>query len=248
MNVEQPVRVFGDEPVMMASALTSPVFVSRDRAQGVLEMERQAPSSLVILDDGFQHARLHRDLDLVVINTDRDPSQSYCLPYGDLRESLTALRRAGAVLLVEGEEPGFRTAWEELLGGVCSHVPCFPAKRRICGFEDGSGTVTLDKTTLGPVGLFSAIGYPDSFTKDVSNLVRVSHVKIFPDHFPYSPQSVRQLASARKGFRYWVTTEKDFVKAAPYFRDLGEPLLFARMQYEFSDKFSYFVKSQIGAR
>ncbi len=90
---------FGDEPLLLARKLQVPVIVGADRYQAGLLAEKQFASKLHLLDDGFQHRRLHRDFDIVLLPA--ADSRDTLLPIGRLREPLSALRRADAVVLPE---------------------------------------------------------------------------------------------------------------------------------------------------
>ena len=93
---------FGDEPLLIARKLQVPVIVGADRYRAGLVAEKQFSSKLHLLDDGFQHRRLHRDFDIVLL-----PAEDHggiLLPVGRLREPIAALRRADAVVLPEALE------------------------------------------------------------------------------------------------------------------------------------------------
>src|SRR6478752_6508476 len=92
---------FGDEPLLIARKLQVPVIVGADRYRAGLLAEQKFSSKLHLLDDGFQHRRLHRDFDIVLLPTE-DQAGSL-LPTGRLREPITALKRAYAVVLFDSQ-------------------------------------------------------------------------------------------------------------------------------------------------
>ncbi len=102
---------FGDEPLLIARKLQAPVIVGADRYRAGLLAEKKFSSKLHLLDDGFQHRRLHRDFDIVLLPSD-DQSGSL-LPTGRLREPISALSRADAVVLPDSQEklPGAKSIW-----------------------------------------------------------------------------------------------------------------------------------------
>jgi tetraacyldisaccharide 4'-kinase len=93
---------FGDEPLLIAQKLLVPVIVGADRYQAGLLAEKQFSSKLHLLDDGFQHRRLHRDFDIVMLPA--EDQEGFLLPLGRLREPLTALGRSDAVVVPDAPE------------------------------------------------------------------------------------------------------------------------------------------------
>ncbi|HMC44610.1 MAG TPA: tetraacyldisaccharide 4'-kinase [Caballeronia sp.] len=129
---------FGDEPLLIAHKLQVPVIVGADRYQAGLVAENRFSGKLHLLDDGFQHRRLHRDFDIVLL-----PAEDYggvLLPAGRLREPLAALRRADAVVLPDPLEqsPDVTRVW---------------IVRRRIEFSDAGGTLVA----------FCGIGRPRQF-------------------------------------------------------------------------------------
>src|SRR5206468_2572496 len=99
---------FGDEPLLIARTLQAPVIVGADRYQAGLLAEKQLSSKLHLLDDGFQHRRLHRDFDIVLLPAE-DLTASL-LPVGRLREPVTSLGRADAVVVFEKQTQSLRVS------------------------------------------------------------------------------------------------------------------------------------------
>ncbi|HSK43622.1 MAG TPA: tetraacyldisaccharide 4'-kinase, partial [Candidatus Binatia bacterium] len=102
---------FGDEPLLIARKLQAPVIVGADRYQAGLLAEQKFPSKLHLLDDGFQHRRLHRDFDIVLLPAE-DQAGSL-LPTGRLREPFTSLKRADAIVVFGSQElpKSVKTSW-----------------------------------------------------------------------------------------------------------------------------------------
>jgi len=193
-------RECGDEPLLMARRLkAAAVWVGIDRHRvGRLSERGDSPGSKVVylLDDGFQHRKLARDVDLVLL-TQQDLEDTL-LPAGNLREPLKALRRADIVVVREDEADvaaliGSRDAWV--------------IRRRLVFPE----TTALSSRPLA----FCGLARPEGFLSmlGAEGIVPVACVK-FRDHHPYSEQDVDRLvdmarASKADGF---LTTEKDAVK------------------------------------
>lgn len=201
----------------------------------VEELESQA----LILDDGFQHRRLGRDLDVVLIDALDPFGGGRLFPRGLLREPVRSLRRAGLVVLsradlIDGAErksiqgraeasTGRRTRWLE-----ARHAPL--------DVLDANGRSYPLASTLGVrVAAFCGIGNPEGFRKTLEGLgVTVVGFRAFPDHHPYHAQDLADLAgrAAGLGAELALTTQKDLVKLRT--QDLGPlPLRALRIGLDF---------------
>src|SRR5579863_836585 len=91
----------GDEPAMLAKSFTGPIAVARRRIDGIELLTQLGPLDVVILDDGFQHERLYRDVDLVLVSSRRGFGNGWMLPAGPMREPIGSIRRADAIVIVK---------------------------------------------------------------------------------------------------------------------------------------------------
>jgi tetraacyldisaccharide 4'-kinase len=226
----------GDEPVLLAQRSGVPVYVGADRYQAGVMAEQQEPSEKLVvhlLDDGFQHRRLARDIDIVLL-TQADVEDSL-LPAGNLREPLAALAKADVVVLREEEADSLRSVVTGL--SVPGRVPAIWVIRRMLSLGEG-GEVALPTRPFA----FCGIARPESFTKMLAAQgYEPMETMIFPDHHAYDESDIhRLLEDARKveanGF---VTTEKDAVKLTPILRDelaaIG-PIVVGRLSVELIDE------------
>jgi tetraacyldisaccharide 4'-kinase len=94
----------GDEPAMMARSFGGPIAVARRRLDGIELLSKLGPLDAVILDDGFQHLRLNRDVDLVLVSNERGFGNGWMLPAGPLREPISAAGRADAIIVMNSGE------------------------------------------------------------------------------------------------------------------------------------------------
>ena len=108
----------GDEPVLIFHRCRIPVVVGADRVAAARRLIQQHGCNVVVSDDGFQHLRLHRDLDIVVIDGERGLGNGWCLPAGPLREPRSALKRA-SLLVVNGGPATALPGWQALAGRPC---------------------------------------------------------------------------------------------------------------------------------
>jgi len=219
----------GDEPVLLAQRSGVPVYVGADRYEAGVMAEQSGHSEKMVvhlLDDGFQHRRLARDVDIVLL-TQADVEDTL-LPAGNLREPLAALAEADVLVLREEEA-------DSLSGVVAglSRQPVIWVIRRTLSLGEG-GEVALPSRPFA----FCGIARPESFTKMLAAQgYEAMDTMIFPDHHAYGDGDVHQLLErARKveanGF---VTTEKDAVKLTPTLRERLEtvgPIVVARLSVE----------------
>ena len=213
---------FGDEPLLLAQQARIPVFVGADRYQAGLLAEQMSASQRVVylLDDGFQHRRLTRDMDIVLLT--RTDSEDVLLPAGNLREPLTRLREADVIVLREEEREPLRALVNAITGAaelqvLDSHSTRRPTvwiiQRRL-DFPEGERPPQRPLT-------FCGIARPESFlTMLTEKAIDSRHVVRFPDHHAYSDRDITRLIAqaAQHGADGFVTTEKDAVKLTPAMR------------------------------
>lgn len=211
----------GDEPVLLARRLPGvPVVVSQDRFQAGQTAHESFGTDFYILDDGFQHRALARDLDLVLVDA-RDPvGNGRLLPWGPLREPAHHVTRAHAVLLTRAEAwgPGHSPA-EQWLSRF-RHGPCFRSVHEPGPLvQTATGQERWASCLRGmPVVAFCGIARPGAFRETLESLgAEVRAFRGYRDHHPYSRREVQELAALRKeqGAELLVTTEKDWVRSMP---------------------------------
>jgi len=194
----------GDEPLMLARQLPCvAVLASPDRYVAGRLAEQHLGATVHVLDDGFQHLQLDRDIDLVIVAAEDVSADARTLPQGRLREPPDALIAADAVLAVDG--------------GALEQVPgdAQPARfrlRRVIGSAGGANEP-------GPVMAVAGIAGPERFFEDLRNAGHsVVATAAFRDHHRYSRRDLdRLIGTARAaGARRIVTTEKDFVRLLPF--------------------------------
>lgn len=232
-GVADAARRFGDEPVMMARRTGVPVWVGAERFAAGVEAERAGAVShgeekrVHLLDDGFQHGRLARNLDVVLV-TEEDLDDAL-LPAGNRREPLSTLRRADVVVLREEErarvEPRVRR-WmrEDAMVWMIRRTMAFAVSEEVHGLV-----------------AFCAIARPEGFFA----MLRAEGAALvdaiaFPDHHLYNEQDISRLMESWQAYggSGFVTTEKDAVKITPEMRARLEavgPLHIAELQAAFTD-------------
>jgi tetraacyldisaccharide 4'-kinase len=200
---------FGDEPLLIARKLQAPVIVGADRYQAGLLAEQKFSSKLHLLDDGFQHRRLHRDFDIVLLPAD-DQTGSL-LPAGRLREPITASTRADAVVLTDNQAKpfGVKSIWHA---------------RRMIEIPAAAG-----KTIA-----FSGIARPRRFVEGLkSSKFEVAGALTFRDHHRYQQRDIDRLLDLGKQTNAdsFITTEKDLINLGTLAAQL-HPLITAGLRIE----------------
>jgi tetraacyldisaccharide 4'-kinase len=214
-------EISGDEPWMMANSLKGvPVIVSKSRYTGGLRAYQNFKSNFFILDDGFQHVSLKRDMDIVLLDSTNPLGNGHLLPWGPLREPLTGLQRADSFIFTRtGDQPPVKHEGyfsnKPLYRG--DHVPnriIFPNRGRMyaASFINGKR-----------VTAFSGIAGPESFKESLLKLgADVVSFMPFGDHYPFSQkdiQMIRKEHETHKG-EILITTEKDWARTKDMVADI----------------------------
>ena len=208
----------GDEPLMMARRLgPGRVVVGRQRAAAaLLALALDPPPSLLLMDDGFQHRALHRDLDLLILDGVRRWGNGRMLPLGDLREPMASAGRASCLVVTRGSRANRAEilAWWQRWG---SGGPVFWVDFAIGALRaQATGErLELPLTGLGPLFAFCGLGHPEAFFADLLVAgVPWRGTRALRDHQALTPALLRQLqAEARTAEAVaLICTEKDAVK------------------------------------
>lgn len=256
-RIRMPPAMAGDEPFMMAGRLPGvPVIVGAHRRKmGRMAMNAFSPD-LIVLDDGFQHRRLKRDLDLVLVDDRTFLGNGRLLPRGMLREPASALRRADAVILTRCDffHPVSFARLAALIPGkplfISRHVPY------IKGVYDGKSAASLrqddpagdDFSLLEKAGIFSFSGIARNaeFFQMISGKAKSAPgCMAFPDHHPYTDAECDEIVRRAESLSvdYLVTTEKDYIRVMGRLRT-PIPLVVAGVRIDFgpdAERFADFI-------
>ncbi|MHB8652321.1 MAG: tetraacyldisaccharide 4'-kinase [Terriglobia bacterium] len=229
-------REVGDEPALLARKLPQvPIIVCADRYRAGRLAEDKFKVDVHILDDGFQHFALARDVDIVLLDTTQDLSDRELLPAGRLREPCVALVRAHCVVLTRSELADPRPA-EERVRKINSKAGIFHCSTKLQGVMDISNgkLIALQAALDGPVYAFCGIGNRPAFFADLEKWgFSVAARSEYPDHHIYKPDEITRLvANARKaGVKILLTTEKDALNF-PRMEKTGIPIFACVIQAE----------------
>ena len=214
----------GDEPVMMARSFGGPVAIGRRRAAALSLLERIEGLQVVILDDGFQHRRLKRDVDLIVVSTEGGLGNGWALPAGPLRERLSGIRRADAVILLSSG-PDCDPHWVASQFARLARRPLFCGRlvptALIAPHPEGWQELPLSLAHRR-VLVVSGLADPSRLYGMLRDLgAELVGVLEYPDHHPYSASDWHRITTAARDAELIVTTEKDLTKLErfPFARD-----------------------------
>jgi tetraacyldisaccharide 4'-kinase len=211
----------GDEPFMLAEMLLgkAAVISDADRVRAARWAIENLRSDAFILDDGFQHLRLARDLDIVVIDGMNPLGGKRLLPRGLLREPSANLKRADCIVITRADQAAdinsLRAEVDSLSGGrpvFLSQVACTSVRPL---FENPTGQEEDAALGRQPVAAFCALGNPEAFFRQVEQSgTALKYKRAFADHHVYTQNEVEAIeGEARaRGARVLLTTAKDAVK------------------------------------
>lgn len=253
----------GDEPYLIASKLKRvPVLVGKNRYRmGQIAVDR-FNTDVIVLDDGFQHVGLERDLDILLLDDRRPFGNRHLLPRGTLRESVTALSRSDACILTRTASPA--SVSFDSIRAMVKPRPVFksahrPGIRRFISGQDPHTSSQSETSPLPPEAIlngrpvfaFSGIGG----NTDFHHTVRLFGCELrgylaFPDHHFYSNDDIERIhqKAADTGAQLLVTTEKDCVRVAHRSDRFSFDVVVVGIETTFpedSDRFHQFLESRL---
>jgi tetraacyldisaccharide 4'-kinase len=209
-----------DEALVLEQNLPDvPHLQGADRAALARIAVEELESEVLILDDGFQHRRLRRDLDVVLIDATNPWGHGHLLPRGLLREPISGLKRAHIVVFTRCDLVSEETLAElrRRVQQTAPHAPIVESTHRPAAWRNAAGIEQAVEAMRGrPVAAFCGIGNHDGFRQTLGQLgLEVTAWRTFPDHHAYSRHDVddlRRWARQQPPDAALVTTQKDLVK------------------------------------
>ena len=204
----------GDEAYLHALNLKVPVAVSKDRYKGAVYLRDVCKVDIIIMDDGFQHRKLTKDKNIILIDATNPFGGNDYLPKGRLRESLESLKRADELIITKSNYIN-----NESLEKIRHKLLKYGKKISVATFseenfynmngEEKELSIVKDKKIL----IFSSIANPKIFYETVKRLEpsEIEEIK-FEDHHLYKLEEIKNISEKGKDYDYIVTTEKDIVK------------------------------------
>ncbi len=195
------------------------VIVNPDRVAGAKQAV-QGGATVIVLDDGFQHQRLRRDMDIVLVDATNPFGYGHCLPRGLMREPPGALRAADAIVITRSDAiaPAELDALKTRLSALAPRATLHTATHRPSHVVDESGnTLSTDSVAGLKVYAFCGIGNPDAFFETLQDLgVRLAGWQDMGDHCDYTLNVLDTLLTGARHANAvrLLTTQKDYVKLA----------------------------------
>jgi tetraacyldisaccharide 4'-kinase len=199
VSLDDSADLVGDEPLLMAQRALCPVWIGRDRpAVGLALLQAHPECDIILSDDGMQHYRLQRDVEIVVVDGARRFGNRLLLPAGPLREPVSRLKSADAVVVNGGET-------------VDGEFPMRLEGTRFSNLLNPEVIVTAAEFAGQKLHAIAGIGHPKRFFSHLEHLGLDTQQHAFPDHHHYTSSDI-----AFEDADAILMTEKDAVKCAPF--------------------------------
>jgi tetraacyldisaccharide 4'-kinase len=232
-------NISGDEPYLLAEQCPGVrVIVDSDRYSAGLLTEQNADIDVFVLDDGYQHIKLHRDLNILLLDATTDLNVN-----SNFREPLQAMDRADAVMITRSSQLANRELYRRRIEKYClPKTPIFFADHNISGFrslfEIGRNISNISLNSLAVVTL-SGIGNPERFAYDLQKLgLKILKNFIFDDHHRYTQSDLEYAMQEAKqlGAEAIISTEKDAVNISPEIMPEQKiPIYLAQLEFKCED-------------
>lgn len=246
-NIFCSVSEAGDEPIVISKNVRgAKTAICRERYLAAQIIKQSFDVNFFLLDDGFQHYRLARDLDIVLIDATNPFGNGKLLPHGILREPLENLERSDIIILTKTDlvDEHKLKELEELIIEKSKHEKIFFSNHQIVGLVPGNDNYEAEKKeTIEPVEkikgksvwAISGIGNHNAFE---STLLKAGAQDVksitFRDHHNYSTQDIKSIISRVAKGDIIITTEKDYVKLMPFSEVLTKDYKFYYLKIEFN--------------
>lgn len=203
-----------------------PIVAQPDRLAAIVPLLQRGEADCVVLDDGFQHRRIARDLDIVLIDATRGPFEDRCLPAGWLREPVGSLRRAHAVVIThcESVDDAARERLARQVERVAGRPPVAAARHAWDGLRIGERHEDLawlrGRRVVAACGIGNAGPFLDALRATGASVL---HEDVRPDHHDWSATDAARLAERARllDAHAAACTEKDWVKLERHAESLG---------------------------
>jgi len=234
----------GDEPFLLAKSCPGArVVVDRDRYAAGRWLEERAQVSVFILDDGYQHLRLARDLNLLLVDASEPLAQAKMIPFGRLREPLAAMRRADAVIVTRSDQSFDRHSLENMIGRFArANMPILYAYHRMTNLVRLNDGLMIDLSTFErrQIAAVSGVARPERFIADLERLeMKIALRRDFDDHHRYTREELSEIVERARKARAEaiIITEKDAANLpAGFVGSSALPFFAARIEFRCEDE------------
>ena len=236
---------FGDEAFLLANKLDNiPIIVGKSKYDSGLKMVTEFNTDVIIIDDGYQHRSLHRDLDIVLVNSKDTSKDHRPFPLGALRENLSNLKRADLIIYTKSNIHNI----SDYLINTLNHIKISKIKSSInIGeklIDSNNKEASIDIIRSKNVYLLSGVGDNEGFKKTVEKAgCNILGHKQFIDHYNYKAKDIKIVhrEAIKVDAKYLITTEKDIIKMKDF--EFKLPLYAIKMKLTFHPE--YEIKNKI---
>ncbi|VAX22782.1 Tetraacyldisaccharide 4'-kinase [hydrothermal vent metagenome] len=232
--------VSADEPYMLARKLgVVPVVCAPKRIEGAVELVERFKVDAIIMDDGFQHRAISRDLNILLVDALNPFGNGHLFPRGVLREHVSGIKRADLVVIsgASGLGEGERGELTARIGELAREdVDIIAVEGQITGFEDMEANPAPPPDA--PVYAFCAVANPDYFKDSLEKMnIKLAGFRAFGDHHWFSDEEIERIRADAVGCQASaiVTTQKDAVRLIDRYKKLGLPLKIAVWKMEITE-------------
>jgi 3-deoxy-D-manno-octulosonic-acid transferase len=224
-----PAHHSGDEAQIFIRAEVAPIGIGADRFESGTHLLKRFAAGVLVLDDGFQHRKLARDVDIVLIDALEPFGGGDVFPLGSLREPVAGLSRANVVLITRCEASDLAVPAAREVRRWNAQAPIFQSSVEPRAWvEHATGRrIALPDLPLQRIGAFCGLGNPATFRRTLGNLgLAIADWVAFDDHHRYRPRELRHLSEQMRacGATALVTTQKDSINLCETAADLVAPL------------------------
>ncbi|MEW6130648.1 MAG: tetraacyldisaccharide 4'-kinase [Acidobacteriota bacterium] len=241
-NVESYTEV-GDEPLMLARAMPDvPVIIDKNRYEAGIWAKQIFDSDVLILDDGYQHLQVARDLNILLLDATNPFGEFEMVPFGELREPLYALKRADVVIITRADRPFDQGQTLAIIKQVCGdEIPILYFYSTINRFRhlETNEIYEADAFVGWNIAVMCGIGNPQAFSDDLmAGGLNVVAENFFADHHAYTQKDLQTVIAAARaaGADGIFTTEKDAVRLEGLQFDRTMPIYAAQLELQGDDE------------
>lgn len=237
----------GDEAFQLAKKNPNVIIgVDEKRKRIAKFLDENYKIDLFLLDDAFQHRKMFRDLDVLVIDGGKNPFSDFLLPAGNLRESVKSIKRSDVVMVTKTTDNNFNKIKERIL--EVKSLPVFRVDFEVHYFENYKGDLlNYENLNLKNIILFCGIGNPDFFIAQIINSgAKIIKKFIFRDHYDYKVNDLEKIFKEvdKNNIDYIITTEKDFVRIVDKLDFVSykrkEKIFFGKLEKSLQNKLEFF--------
>ena len=237
----------GDETFQLAKKYPNVIIgVDEKRKRIAKKLNNNYKIDVFLLDDAFQHRKIFRDLDVLVIDGGKDPFYDFLLPAGNLRERVDAIKRSDVVMVTKTTENNFRNIKKHIL--EIKSLPVFKVDFDLHYFENIKGNLlNYENLNSKKIILFCGIGNPDFFVGQIiKSGAKIIKKYIYRDHYDYRINDLEKIFNEvdKNNIDYIITTEKDFVKIIDklslFSNEVKEKVFYGKLEKSLQDKLEFF--------